>query len=870
MRRGVADGSMAPRYGKNSYRRVTHAPRGHAVLGRCPDAAGTVPGCPPPCLRRAERVPSPEQPPPSEVAAGAAGGEQPGSIQRLRLLAVSLGLLLLTFAQNAGDTAADTKLDLVIDPARFLGRSLRLWDPNGSAGQLQDQAYGYLFPMGPFFLLGKLAQLPPWVMQRSWESVLLIAAFLGVVRLARLLGVAGFWPRVAAGLAYALAPRMLTELFSISSELLPVAVLPWVLIPLVRGSQAGSPRGRRPGPGVALLFAGGINASATLAILPVPALWLLTRPRGPRRAALLRWWLLAVLLSSLWWAVPLLVLGRYSPPFLDWIESAAVTTSQNSLVASLRGVDHWQAYLGPQVWPAGWVLVVVPAAIAATVAVAALGLAGLARFPARHRAFLLLTLLLGLVLVTMGHRSTVGPAVRRHRAGPAGRPGQPVPQRAQVRPADPAAAGARVRPVAGRPAAGPGPGAAPDGAEPGLAPAAGGAGGAGTGRDSDRAGVRRPDGAAAAGRRGTRLVGAGRPLAGGALRRRPGAGGARRRPAEHGVGPDRRRPAATGGPQPVDGARRAAAGPAGLHPVPRLGRGDPGPGRAQRHPGPAAGPGRGASTCWSATTWTPRWPTPPGWALCTPPSTTRRDCSEVQGFGVDFGVSPIPGSLVDGGTLVRRAGRPDLRGGRLPGSGRPAGPGPDGGRPGSSADALATLAERGVGLGPRCCSARRPRPPVRQPTTVATDGIRRREIVFGNPGQDAATLDAQTPYVAARAAHDYLPELAGPAVHHRPARAGLAPGVLVRSRSHRRDQPLGGQRPVRGGGRRPRTRPGRPAASAARWGSGCRSASTGRWTRPVRRWPSRPASATSRPGSALRPTPGRWIPTSPLTPACSR
>jgi arabinofuranan 3-O-arabinosyltransferase len=331
-------------------------------------------------------------------------------VQRLRLLTVCLALTLLVFSQSAGRTAPDTKLDLVVDPLRFLRRSLTLWDPLGAAGQLQNQAYGYLFPMGPFFLLGKLAGLPAWVVQRSWESALVVAAFLGMVRLARLLGTSGFWPKVAAGLVYALAPRMLSELGSISSELMPVAVLPWVLIPLVAGAERGSPRRAGTLAGLALLCAGGVNAAATLAVLPAPILWLLTRQPGRRRRQLMLWFGIGVILASAWWAIPLLLLGRYSPPFLDWIEPSSVTTGITSLVASLRGADHWQAYLGAGVWPGGWILVAAPAVVVATSAVAAAGLIGLGRRGTPDRLFAVSCLLVGTALVTMGYVAPAGPA----------------------------------------------------------------------------------------------------------------------------------------------------------------------------------------------------------------------------------------------------------------------------------------------------------------------------------------------------------------------------------------------------------------------------------------------------------------------------
>jgi len=333
----------------------------------------------------------------------------PRSVERLRLLLITFCLALLVVAQSAGNTSTDTKVDLVVSPLRFLSRALRLWDPVGAAGQLQNQAYGYLFPMGPFFALTNAVGLPPWESQRFWEACLVIAAFLGSYLLSGRLGVRGFWPRVAAGLVYALAPRTLSELTSISSELLPMAALPWVVSPLVDGARGGSPRRAAARSGVALLFAGGVNAAATLAILPVPALWLLTRERGPRRRALMSWWALAMVLACAWWLIPLLLLGKYSPPFLDWIEASSTTTLPTSLLASLRGVDHWESYLGANVWPAGWIFASAPASIVATAAVAGAGLAGLAVRRIPHRLFLWATLLLGLVLVTAGHAAAVGP-----------------------------------------------------------------------------------------------------------------------------------------------------------------------------------------------------------------------------------------------------------------------------------------------------------------------------------------------------------------------------------------------------------------------------------------------------------------------------
>ena len=344
-------------------------------------------------------------------AAPAAPASADRMIHRLRLVAVCAALTALAFIQDPGRIAADTKLDLAVDPAGFLGRALSLWEPLGFFGQLQNQAYGYLFPMGPFYAFADAVAVPAWVAQRLWWSLLMCVAFLGVVRLSRYLGVDSPTARIFAGLAYALAPRMITEIGVLSAEVLPFAMAPWVIVPLAAfGEGRLGIRRAAALSGLAVLACGGVNAVATFAVLPLAAWWILTRFRGGTRWRLLGTWLVAVALATSWWLVPLLVLGRYSPPFLDWIESSSVTTLITSPDVVLRGASQWVAYVadgGGPVWPAGWQLVTSPVLILATALVAAAGLSGLCLRHTAFRPFLVGGALAGLVLVGAGHVGAV-------------------------------------------------------------------------------------------------------------------------------------------------------------------------------------------------------------------------------------------------------------------------------------------------------------------------------------------------------------------------------------------------------------------------------------------------------------------------------
>ena len=369
-------------------------------------------------------IEAPERP----VAAVVTAGGEERIRERIRVTAFCLLLLVLPFVSAPGDLISDTKLDLAINPARFLARALTLWDPT-QFGQLQNQAVGYLFPMGPYFLLGKLAGLPPWVIQRLWIGTVLIAAFLGTFWLARRLGIGTPWTRILGGLCYAASPMALSLAGVESALFLPAALLPWVLLPLAgpafrgRGEQVGVPGTGRRGStalarlravarsGLAVAACGGTNAAATLPILVVALLFILFRSGPAPRWRVLAWWLPAVALATVWWAVPLLLLGKYGVSFLPYTESASVTTSVTSLWNILRGTEDWTSYLvmyGQPYNQLAYKIATDTVPIVLSGLIAGLGLAGLLRRGLPERRFLLLTMLAGVLIIGTGYVSGLG------------------------------------------------------------------------------------------------------------------------------------------------------------------------------------------------------------------------------------------------------------------------------------------------------------------------------------------------------------------------------------------------------------------------------------------------------------------------------
>lgn len=275
----------------------------------------------------------------------------------------------------------DTKVDLVIAPGRYLERALQAWSPHTGFGELQNQAYGYLFPMGSFFWLGEWLGAQPWQIQRAWWSLLLVVGGVGAGLVARRMFRLGSYATIAVAIAYALSPRVISLLSHISIETWPGMVMPWLILAVHRyvTGRVSLPRYVVQVAALAVCL-GGVNATASLVALLGAGVWAASGPRRRWKASAGA--VLGGAIGAFWWLGPLLVLGAYSYDFLDYIETSSVTTAVTSVPAILRGASDWVPYLtdamGRPVWRGGWDVVHDSASVVGGVALAAVAMLGVA------------------------------------------------------------------------------------------------------------------------------------------------------------------------------------------------------------------------------------------------------------------------------------------------------------------------------------------------------------------------------------------------------------------------------------------------------------------------------------------------------------
>ena len=363
---------------------------------------------------RADRDASPARPGDAPgVTPGA--GEPPGGPPRSPVLRWSglvwLGAFLVLLANDPGRMFFDTKLSVDLNPYGYYASLWHLMDPLNTFGALNNQAVGYAVPMGPFYLAGQLAHLPVWITERLWLSLIIAAGFGGLVKLADALGIGSPASRFLAGLVFALWPTFTIVIGSTSSAALPGMLAPWAVLPLttaVRGRGGVAWPAARSG--AVVLCMSGVNATVTIDALLLPGLFILTYARGRRLAALALCWAGAVAMATAWWALPLLLQGRYAFNFLPYIEQAPTTTGTMSAAAALRGAGNWTAYLnlGTPWLPAGWALVSTPMAIIAGAIPAACGLYGLALRSMPYAAWLRLSAGLAAAVALAGYGGPLG------------------------------------------------------------------------------------------------------------------------------------------------------------------------------------------------------------------------------------------------------------------------------------------------------------------------------------------------------------------------------------------------------------------------------------------------------------------------------
>ena len=276
---------------------------------------------------------------------------------------MTLGFIALSFAlafwQRPGWATTETKIDLHVDPGRFLSFVASVWTSTTDLGEVHSAQYtGYLWPMGPFYAAMHAIGLSAWVAQRVWLGLIYALTVWGMLRLMDLLvsrkrGVA----HVVATTFFLLNPYTVVFTGRTSITLLGYAALPWILIVVHHGVRTVTSwrdwRGWWWAAAFGLILTsigGGINAAVIGWMLVGPLVLLIYEPlTGSVRwrdsgLFLVRMGIFGVLASS-WWILPLLVHVQYGIDFLKFTEQPASIWGTNSITEALRLMSYWTSYI---------------------------------------------------------------------------------------------------------------------------------------------------------------------------------------------------------------------------------------------------------------------------------------------------------------------------------------------------------------------------------------------------------------------------------------------------------------------------------------------------------------------------------------------
>ncbi len=331
-------------------------------------------------------------------------------MSRAQHLALALIAFVPQLLSQPGVVDSDTKTYLYQDPATFLRQSATMWDPTSGLGTVTHQQLGYLFPMGPFYLVLHALAVPTWVAERLWVGTILFGAGAGVLYLCRTVGLRGPG-RMVAALAFTLSPYFLQYVGRISVILLPWAGLPWLVAFTARALRRGG--WRYPALFALVVFTvGGINASSLIYVGVAPVLWLpyavlVARESTWREAWGAAWRIgMLCLLVSLWWIVGLEIEGADGVNVLKYTETVPAVSSTSLASEVLRGLGYWYFYGGDTYGQ--WVSTAVQltqslVVLAFGFLVPALSYASAVMIRWRHRTYFVLLILVGMVFAVGAH-----------------------------------------------------------------------------------------------------------------------------------------------------------------------------------------------------------------------------------------------------------------------------------------------------------------------------------------------------------------------------------------------------------------------------------------------------------------------------------